>query len=256
MKHLLVCLVFLIIITVTGFGQEKIDVIYLNNGEVRKGNIVENVPNDYVKIEMNDGSIFIIKYSDIQKITKEEKPLQMNQQSSNVQGRPKGLMASTGDFGVTVGSWLGGNLSLHEWGIKREKNAGFLLRTFYDAYLAEKIAVGLFFNYSPMTSPASSHSATMIEFGGSIKPRFPLGDGSAVFKPGLNIGYRMYSSESDVMDKAKGLGINASLELQFDIKSIIAPYIEIGFLSQPVGGNDVTGMSYAPIIYIGGGIAF
>jgi hypothetical protein len=256
MRTLLVCLIIQIVMFAVGFGQEKIDVVYLNNGDIRKGVIIENAPNDHIKIETFDGSIFTIKYADIQKMTTESKQIPMNQQYLQTQERPKGLMARNGDFGVTAGVWLAGDFSLEDFGVKRQKNAGFLLRTFYDAYVAEKIAVGAYFNFSPTSSPASSHGATMIEFGGSIKPRFPLGDGSAVIKPGLNIGYRMYSSDSGTMDKVNALGLNASVEIQFDVKNIFVPYVEIGFLAQPVGGNDITGISFPPIIYIAGGIAF
>jgi hypothetical protein len=96
----------------------------------------------------------------------------------------------------------------------------------------------------------------MFEIGGSIKPRFPLADGSVVIKPGLNIGYRMYSSDSDVMDETKSMGLNVSVEVQFDAKSVVVPYFEIGFLSQPVGGNKVTDVTFPPFIYFGGGVAF
>jgi len=65
-----------------GFGQNKQDVIQLKNGDVRKGEIIENVPNEYVKIETSDGSIFTIKYSEIQKMTKEEKSTTRQSSSS------------------------------------------------------------------------------------------------------------------------------------------------------------------------------
>jgi hypothetical protein len=256
MRALLVCLIIQIAIFTLGFGQEKSDVIYLKNGDIRIGIIIENVPNDHIKIETSDGSIFTIKYEDIQKMTKESKPLPMNQQSSNAQRAPQGLMSRNGDFGVTVGLWFGGNINIKKYGIKREKDTGFLLRAFYDASVAEKICVGAYFNFSPVSSPASTSGATLLEFGGSIKPRFPLGDGSAVIKPGLNIGYRMYSSDSNVMDKVDAMGLNVSVEVQFDIKNIFVPYIEVGFLAQPVGGNDITGISFPPIIYLGVGAAF
>lgn len=53
------------------FAQERIDVIHLNNGDVLKGIIIENVPMDYVRIELQGGSILTYKYSQIKKFTKE-----------------------------------------------------------------------------------------------------------------------------------------------------------------------------------------
>ncbi len=53
-------------------AQEYIDVVHLKNGGLIKGIIIENVPNDKVKIKTRDGSIFVFKYSEIEKFTKEE----------------------------------------------------------------------------------------------------------------------------------------------------------------------------------------
>jgi hypothetical protein len=250
-------LVFLFIATMIvslGYSQEKIDVVYLKNGDVRKGVIIENVPNDYIKIETADGSVFTIKYADIEKMTKEEKPVTLAPAAT--QEVKKGLMARNADFGITAGLWLAGDIGFDEWGIDREKDPGFVVRIFYDAAVAEKIMLGAYFNFSPVSSPASSSDATMIEIGGSIKARFPLGEGSATIKPGLNFGYRMYSSDADIMDKVDALGLNFSCEVQFDVHQIFVPYCEIGFLAQPVGGNNITGITFPPIIYLGAGIAF
>jgi hypothetical protein len=103
----------------------------------------------------------------------------------------------------------------------------------------------------------SDMEATMFEIGGSIKPRFPLADGSMVVKPGLNIGYRFYSSDFQVVEDSKGLGIDVSVEFQFDVNNIFVPYFELGFLSQPVGGtHGETDITFSPVIYFGGGVAF
>jgi len=51
---------------------EYIDVIYLKNGDIIKGTIIENAPNNYIKVEIAGGSIITIKYSDILKMTKEK----------------------------------------------------------------------------------------------------------------------------------------------------------------------------------------
>lgn len=47
------------------------DVVYLKNGEIRKGIIVERVPSESLKIKTSDGSIFVFKMENISKITKE-----------------------------------------------------------------------------------------------------------------------------------------------------------------------------------------
>jgi hypothetical protein len=54
------------------------DAVYLKNGSVIKGIIIENIPNVSIKLQMADGSIFIYKYEEIEKFTKEEVPVVVN----------------------------------------------------------------------------------------------------------------------------------------------------------------------------------
>ena len=65
---------FLIFLSfISSIAQERIDVIYLKNGDILKGEIIENAHNDYIRIELQGGSIFTVKYIDILNI-KREKP--------------------------------------------------------------------------------------------------------------------------------------------------------------------------------------
>ncbi len=55
------------------FSEEQYrDVVYLKNGGVVKGQIIENIINDKIKIQTSDGSVFVYKYTEIDKITKEK----------------------------------------------------------------------------------------------------------------------------------------------------------------------------------------
>lgn len=53
-------------------AQSYTEVVYLKNGSVIKGTIIEQVPNVSLKIKTNDGSLIICKMEDVNKITKEE----------------------------------------------------------------------------------------------------------------------------------------------------------------------------------------
>ncbi|MBR5469042.1 MAG: hypothetical protein IKU78_01065 [Paludibacteraceae bacterium] len=53
------------------FAQQK-DVVYLKNGSVIKGNIKEIVPSESLKIETYDGSLFVFKMNEVERILKEE----------------------------------------------------------------------------------------------------------------------------------------------------------------------------------------
>jgi TM2 domain-containing membrane protein YozV len=54
------------------YAQEKTqDVVYLKNGSIIKGIIIEQIMNESIKIQMMDGSIFVYKIDEVIKIIKE-----------------------------------------------------------------------------------------------------------------------------------------------------------------------------------------
>lgn len=56
----------------TNANVDIVDVVYLNNGSIIRGNLIEQKINDYVKIQTKDGSIFVYEMTEILKITKEK----------------------------------------------------------------------------------------------------------------------------------------------------------------------------------------
>lgn len=54
------------------FAQSMKDVVYLKNGGVVKGTIIEQTPGQSLKIQTSDGSVFVYNMSDIEKIGKEQ----------------------------------------------------------------------------------------------------------------------------------------------------------------------------------------
>ena len=72
MKKTILSLSILLIISSFAIGVERIDVIQLKNGDVVKGIIVENFPNDYIRVELQGGSILSYQYTDIEKFLKEK----------------------------------------------------------------------------------------------------------------------------------------------------------------------------------------
>jgi hypothetical protein len=68
MKRLLILLLF---IPCMAFSQENRDILYLKNGSIIKGSIIEFVPDKEIKIRTSDGSIFVFKSDEILKTEKE-----------------------------------------------------------------------------------------------------------------------------------------------------------------------------------------
>jgi hypothetical protein len=50
------------------------DIVYLKNGSIIRGVVIELTPNQSLKIKTADGSIFVYNVSDVEKIAKEELP--------------------------------------------------------------------------------------------------------------------------------------------------------------------------------------
>jgi hypothetical protein len=75
MKKLILFFLFLIaLLPLSVFSQsEQEDVIYMKNGSVYRGTIIEQIPNVSYKIEIAGGSVIFIKAEDVVKITKEDK---------------------------------------------------------------------------------------------------------------------------------------------------------------------------------------
>ncbi len=107
---------------------------------------------------------------------------------------------------------------------------------------------GAFFTYaSPYYDGYGS--ITMTEFGPTLKVKFKLKNNITLI-PTLYIGYRSYSD-----DAGDGLGLNLSVITQFKFEKV-NPFLDIGFVSQPAGGNDATDITIGPVMLIGGGIIF
>jgi hypothetical protein len=122
MKKMLMTLICLILLCGFSFGQKDLDVIHFKNGAVVKGRIIENVINNYVKIELLDGSVVAYSYSDIDKITKEvivqkKRDIGTDQQTNDVNIFKKnsfglGLGIPYGALGVNIDINAGSNLNL------------------------------------------------------------------------------------------------------------------------------------------------
>ena len=70
-KRFMMIVCFAMIGVVTMSAEELQEVVYLKNGSIIRGTIVEQVPNQSLKIKTIDGNIFVFKIDEVEKITKE-----------------------------------------------------------------------------------------------------------------------------------------------------------------------------------------
>ncbi len=109
MKKSFALLLFALITSVS-FGQSNYqDVVYLKNGSIIRGIIIEQVPDKSIKIETADRNVFVYQMDEIERLTKEpfqgrgSRPLKGS--GSGLQEGYKGIVElgyeiGTGDFGM------------------------------------------------------------------------------------------------------------------------------------------------------------
>ena len=112
MKKIITLTLFLLISTFAIAQNNYQDVVYLKNGSIIRGVIIEQVPNESIKIQTSDRSIFVFQMDEVQKMTKEENPVVKNEKISAPTSEGEGLKPGyrgimemgyqfgTGDFGM------------------------------------------------------------------------------------------------------------------------------------------------------------
>lgn len=71
--------ILLLLISLYSFSQNNLEeVVYLKNGSIIRGVIIEQIPNETLKIQTKDGNIFVYKFNEIIKTTKETTTIPIN----------------------------------------------------------------------------------------------------------------------------------------------------------------------------------
>ncbi|MCI0750399.1 MAG: hypothetical protein L0Y35_01035 [Flammeovirgaceae bacterium] len=157
------------------------------------------------------------------------------------------------EFSVSLGYLFEGEIYLAEFDQYSSFGESILLRIQFDNYFASmgsRFGIGAYYNYASPYMGAIDDSFAMHEFGVAFKARLSASE-SLLIKPMLNVGYRTYDDD----ESSTGLGINGAVDLQF-FAGKLKPFVELGILSQPSGGNDLTDATFAPIFQISAGLTF
>ncbi|MBU2650127.1 MAG: porin family protein [Bacteroidetes bacterium] len=112
-KVLLSLLLLFVAILLSAQNKEYEDVVYLKNGSIIYGQIVEQVPGEYIKIKSGERNVFVFRMEEIDKIVVEEKkpPISPRKQRYNsIQIKKKGYEALVGtSFFVSPPYFFGEN---------------------------------------------------------------------------------------------------------------------------------------------------
>ena len=99
---------FLNLLMSTEAGSQQIeDVIYLKNGSIIRGIIIEQVPGESVKIQTREGNLFVYQMAQIDKIMKESMVKRTGHKSP---GLALGLSLGGGILIDGVGQWYNGDI--------------------------------------------------------------------------------------------------------------------------------------------------
>lgn len=74
MRNLKFLLLAMLLAPAFAFAQHMQDAIYLKDGSILKGTIVEEVPGQSYKIESKDGNVYAVQLDEVEKLTRERKP--------------------------------------------------------------------------------------------------------------------------------------------------------------------------------------
>lgn len=234
MKKILIVLGFLLAFSsVSVFAQNTnyVDVVYLKNGSIIHGMIIEQIPNQSIKIQTKDGDIFVYKMDDIEKITKEPATTSDKNTSSNYT-KNNGSSPSKSSTPIpikytniaegNVGLGLGDNSAVISLGIQDIN--GIMFNNFF--------ITGIGIGYNTYMSDIGKYSSV------DFLPIFI--DARAyilkqAFTPyvGFNIGYSLLLSNNDTKSgSAGGLLINPELGIKYSLNDKVALNFAIGYMLQ------------------------
>ena len=105
MKRLKIVLLSMILFTFVVFdviAQPNVDVVVMKNGDVYKGNIIKDVPGDYLQIEELDGTVSKLKYADIKQVNARNNGNTSNPNPIHVQRRDTTAAVTSAEEGFEL----------------------------------------------------------------------------------------------------------------------------------------------------------
>lgn len=150
------------------------------------------------------------------------------------------------ELNVSAGYLFEGAVYVWEPNVYGSVGETFLLKVDYTGYFSDYVGLG---GYVALAKPYyyAFENVSLAEVGVVAKARFKAGD-KFLCKVPLYLGYRMYGDQA-----GKGLAVNLSGVLEYQGEKF-RPFIDIGFLTQPAGGNDFSDMTFSPVLQVSLGV--
>lgn len=161
------------------------------------------------------------------------------------------------NFTIKGGLMLPGAVTVSPPGWDFDTGTGYLLNAYFDAMVAPKLSIGAFMMLAgpSVTVEGYDYGTTVTTLGATIKGRFTLQNGMQL-RPGLALGYQMTSSDA-YDDNVTGLDVGGIFEVVKPLKGSMNALVgELGFITQPSGGNADADVTWGPIFYLAFGYEF
>ena len=211
------------------------DVVYLKDGSIVRGKIIEQIPAKSLKIQTQDGNIFAYQMDEIEKITTAEASAGSPGQLRNFKGFKFGL--------VNPGtSWAGANAD--------DGAISWSIGGFYDYALSEKLHGGLELDLEEFAfSYYDSEMHTNLAL--SLKALIQKPGSKTIWRPGLYLGYGYLTGF-----EAQFFNVGAMVEVVFSSQKSFDWLAELAIIGAPAGGNEDFDMSSGPGFRLRAGMSF
>ena len=144
------------IATTSVFAHQMEDVVYLKNGEIVRGTIIEQIPGESLEIQTQDGSVFVYDLDEIAKIAKE--PV------TGTEEAPSGIEIGTLfglshlSSGIYGGTWIG--VPAPTWNIIGNSSL------YISWFPSEKLSIGPEFSFGSTSYSYDSSTFSTLYLGG------------------------------------------------------------------------------------------
>lgn len=202
-------LILFVLITIVSFGQSIYqDVIYLKNGGVNRGLIIEQVPNKSTKIETADRNVFVYQIDEIEKVSNEA-----------TQGKSGGSLSSSslqsGYIGIVE---LGYQIGAGDYGMDRFK-LNIINGYQINQYFSLGVGTGLRYYFDAEAALIPILAGFQANFmDNNVSPYLSLGVG--------------YSFDATNSFEGVGLLLNPTIGVGFKVSEKSVMYVGLGYEMQ------------------------
>ena len=133
-----------------------------------------------------------------------------------------------------------------------DTDSGLMFQLNLETMLAEKLSAGVF--YLRASTGSRGDSATINTYGVTLKAHINRNSNVRI-RPGIAIGYQTIDLDFEG-DNITGLDISGFIEVAFSKVGKNDLIVELGFITQPAGGNKDADVTFGPIFYVTGGMSF